>query len=238
MKKNRMIIIIIAAVVIAGIGFGAGMMVKSSVASKAALSMDDVKQIALSSVGVSAEKATFTKTQFDEGVYEVDFYTESNEYGFDINADTGAIIDRDVAPRDLSLPVEDIQQSGDSTLPAAESHEYTEQATESSTQHAQSASSATQPATQQSQAATAATQPATHSSNDNNVIGVAAAKAVALNHAGISSASFTKAHLDHDDGIRVYDIEFIADGKEYDYEINAYTGAIIEYDIDRLDYDD
>lgn len=185
MKKSRLIIIIVAAIIIAGIGFGAGMMVKSSVASGAELTADEAKQIALSSVGVSAEKATFTKSVFDDGVYEIDFYTESNEYDFEVAADTGAIIERDVSPRGLDVLKEQ-----------------------------------------------------TSSANDDEVIGVAAAKQIALDHAGISSASFVQSSLDYDDGTRVYDIEFTADNKEYDYEINAYTGKIIEYDIERFEYDD
>ena len=216
MKKNKMLIVIIAAVLIAGIGFGAGMMVKSSVASGAALSADEAKQIALSSVGVSAEKATFTKEVLDEGIYEIDFYTESNEYDFEVDADTGAIVDREVSPRDLSLPEHDEHQAAEAEQPYSE-------ATEEATQPVQPEEPA---------------QPATQSSNDNDVIGVAAAKEIALNHAGVGSASFSKAHLDYDDGIRVYDIEFVAGDREYDYEINAHTGAIIEHDVERMEYDD
>lgn len=211
MKRNKMIVIIIAAVLIAGIGFGAGMMVKSSVASGASLSADDARQIALSSVGVSADKATFTKEVLDEGVYEIDFYTESNEYDFEIDADTGAIVDREVSPRELSLPADDGQQEGNSDALTESSGKATQPATESTMQN---------------------------NTNDGDVIGVAAAKEIALDHAGLSSASFSKAHLDYDDGIRVYDIEFVAGDREYDYEINAYTGAIIEYDTERMDYDD
>jgi uncharacterized membrane protein YkoI len=211
MKRNKMIVIIIAAVLIAGIGFGAGMMVKSSVASGASLSADDARQIALSSVGVSADKATFTKEVLDEGVYEIDFYTESNEYDFEIDADTGAIVDREVSPRELSLPADDGQQEGNSDALTESSGKATQPATESTMQN---------------------------NANDGDVIGVAAAKEIALDHAGLSSASFSKAHLDYDDGIRVYDIEFVAGDREYDYEINAYTGPIIEYDTERMDYDD
>ena len=53
------------------------------------------------------------------------------------------------------------------------------------------------------------------------------AKQIALSHAGVSGASFTKVELDIDDGISVYDIEFKAGNIEYDYEINAANGAII-----------
>lgn len=65
-------------------------------------------------------------------------------------------------------------------------------------------------------------------------ITVTKAKEIALNHAGLtaSSVSFIKAQLDYDDGIKVYEIEFYNSNKEYDYEINAATGAIISFDYD------
>lgn len=60
------------------------------------------------------------------------------------------------------------------------------------------------------------------------------AKAKALSHAGLkeSDVNFVKCKLDFDDGIRIYEVEFYSDNKEYDYEINAETGDIIKYDYD------
>ena len=61
------------------------------------------------------------------------------------------------------------------------------------------------------------------------------AKSIALKHAGksASSVSFTKAKLDKDDGKVVYEIEFRSGRTEYEYDIDAYSGKILEYDIDR-----
>ena len=61
------------------------------------------------------------------------------------------------------------------------------------------------------------------------------AKAKALAHAGLKAdqVTFTEAKLDWDDGKQVYDIEFYtADFKEYDYEIDAKTGEVLEVDYD------
>lgn len=69
----------------------------------------------------------------------------------------------------------------------------------------------------------------------NNVyIGESKAKNIALQHAGVqeSHISFTKLKLDKDDNRFVYEIEFYVGNKEYDYEINAYTGEIIDFSID------
>ena len=73
-----------------------------------------------------------------------------------------------------------------------------------------------------------------------NYIGVDKAKSIALNHAGVkaSAATFTKAKLDKDDGHYDYEIEFYAGGMEYEYEIDATTGKIRDYDSERMEDDD
>ena len=53
------------------------------------------------------------------------------------------------------------------------------------------------------------------------------AKQIALSHAGVGSANFTKVQLDTEDGIRVYEIEFKVGNVEYEYDIDASTGAIV-----------
>ena len=60
-----------------------------------------------------------------------------------------------------------------------------------------------------------------------SVISVDRAKQIALSHAGVSGASFKKVKLDTDDGVRVYEIEFKVGNVEYDYDIDASSGAII-----------
>lgn len=61
------------------------------------------------------------------------------------------------------------------------------------------------------------------------------AKEIALNHAGVdaSKASFVKAELDNDDGVKVYEVEFCVGRVDYEYEINATTGAVISHEVDR-----
>ena len=56
------------------------------------------------------------------------------------------------------------------------------------------------------------------------------AKEIALNHAGVKSGDVTgyKSNLDWDDGVSVYELEFWVGSYEYDYEINAVTGAVLK----------
>lgn len=76
------------------------------------------------------------------------------------------------------------------------------------------------------------------SAKNNGSIGVEKAKSIALKHAGISAsnAQFIKAELDHDDGRKVYEVEFLSNGKEYNYDIDAASGKVLsfesEYDND------
>ena len=66
-------------------------------------------------------------------------------------------------------------------------------------------------------------------------IGEDKAKQIALNHANVTNITNYKIELDFDD-VMVYEIEFKANNKEYEYDIDALTGDIIEYEIDDKNY--
>lgn len=44
--------------------------------------------------------------------------------------------------------------------------------------------------------------------------------------------TFTKTELDYDDGRAVYEIEFCANGLEYELKIDASSGSVLEMEID------
>lgn len=71
---------------------------------------------------------------------------------------------------------------------------------------------------------------------DNNAtyIGKEKAEQIALDHAQLSKqqVKYVKNELDKDDGRWEYQIEFKYGNKEYEYDINAYTGEIIDYSVD------
>ena len=62
-------------------------------------------------------------------------------------------------------------------------------------------------------------------------IGENQAKKIALSHAGVSAdkVSQYEVELDVENGIKVYEIQFKASGHEYEYDINAATGAVVKY---------
>jgi len=68
-------------------------------------------------------------------------------------------------------------------------------------------------------------------------IGYAKAKSIALNHAGLSEnqAYDMDIELDDEDGTLVYEIEFKSGNMEYDYEIDAASGAILKHEAELED---
>ena len=57
------------------------------------------------------------------------------------------------------------------------------------------------------------------------------AKSAALTHAGVSEGSVAQLEIEFDseDGLMVYEVEFYANGAEYDYDINARTGEVVKF---------
>lgn len=69
------------------------------------------------------------------------------------------------------------------------------------------------------------------------LIGEEQAKKTALEHAALKEADVTRLRVEYeiDDGVQQYDVEFHSGGYEYEYEINANTGAVISADKDPED---
>ena len=149
------------------------------------IGVDKAKSIALSDAGVNAADAVFLKARLDRDdgrmEYEVEFYSGSKEYDYDIDALTGEIRSRDWELDDFDL--------------------YDDDRTQVSV---------------------------------NNVITAEQAKAIAKAKAP-STATVVKCELDEDDGRWVYELE-LRDGRtEYECDINAVTGVILDWEVDTND---
>lgn len=70
--------------------------------------------------------------------------------------------------------------------------------------------------------------------DDELLIGEERAQQIALSDARLAEnqVSKLKVRLKLDDGVWYYDVEFRTIALEYEYEIEAYTGAILDKDID------
>ncbi len=66
--------------------------------------------------------------------------------------------------------------------------------------------------------------------SDKAYIGQEKAKQAAISHAGASADKLTEyeIELDFEHGVMVYEVEFKCEGFEYDYEIDAVTGAVLK----------
>ena len=170
---------------------------------------DEAKNVALENAGLTASQVKFTDVELDDKngthYYQVEFTADGQEYEYDIDALTGAIIE--------------------SKLPAGA------QAQQNATPNNNTAGTTT---------------PDNKNNNTNSGAGTASAALTAdqakdkvLAHAGLKAnqVTFVKSKLDWDDGRQVYDVEFYtSDNKEYDYEIDASTGEVINYDFDAEGY--
>ena len=69
--------------------------------------------------------------------------------------------------------------------------------------------------------------------DERGYIGIDAAKDIVLAQLGLSEASFNDHEYELDDG--VYEMEFTSGGVEYEYEVDARTGKVLEADVDGND---
>lgn len=170
-----------------------------------ALTLEEARDIALVDAGVERGQAVFTEAEADTEngvpVYEFKFSVGDTEYTYEINGHTGAVYSKGVVTYMGREPAPSAPPAGTA------------------------APQPTQPAGQPP-AASAAPQP--QQTGGQEYIGLDAAKRAALADAGADGAQawFTKAELDYDDGVPVYELEFYTAAHEYEYEIHAVTGAV------------
>ncbi len=211
MKKTAIIASALAGVIALGGGsaFAANRIAKSN-----AIGEESARNFAYVDAGVLPEDAENIRTEFDfdsgKFVYDIEFNANGTNYEYTVDSKSGSIIEKD-----------------SEALPG-----YSESETAESKSEPVSASSQAKPAetTNKADKVTGSAETAAKTTQTGD-IGVAKAKEIALAKAGLSAkdVSFTKAMADVDDGRQVYDIEFYVKGKfEYEYEIDALTGKIIE----------
>lgn len=184
------------------------------------LGMDKGVNIALSDAGIKAENAENLTAHYetDDGisVYEVSFSLAGYEYEYTIKASDGKILEAD---REI-LKTKNTENTDEKTSTDKAKLDKEAASTDSAN-----------PAKEEDKS---------KANSSSNYIGADKAKTIALKDAGLfaSAVTFTKAKLDREDGIRIYEIEFLSGNKEYEYEINASTGKILDKDIDIEDFDD
>ncbi len=219
--------------------------VRASVNSNKSIGLNKGVEVALHDAGFTADEVTGLTAHYDsdKGVasYDIDFSANGYEYDYTIKASDGSIIEanrekidepdinynqNDNNGDETTEPPEKISSESDNT--SGNTSANNENNTTSNNNNTNDTTSNSSPSNNQSS-----------SSSSSKYIGVDEAKSIALKDAGLSSSSvrFTKAKLDREDGIIIYDVEFYTNGTEYEYEINATSGKIISKDIDWDDDD-
>lgn len=175
------------------------------------ISMEAAQEAALKAANVAATDAAISATTLNEVAgtycYKVEFTSGDYAYAFTVNAETGAVMEMSSWEKSAA----DTQAQTEATAPAASSD----------TTPAQNSA-----ATQNS--ATAPTQTVTGTVDEET------AQKIALEHAGVKAAdaTITKSKLDYEGRRQVYEIEWYAGGKKYDYEIAVDTGEILSSGYD------
>ncbi|MBR3867263.1 MAG: PepSY domain-containing protein, partial [Butyricicoccus sp.] len=150
--------------------------------------------------------------------YDVELHTASGEFEYEIAAYTGEVLrgKADILKNDSSAKSDPV------VIPSAPAAQP---------EQSKPSVPAEQPAAKPSASAPAAKPSA---SDD---IGSDKAKAAALAHAGLTESQIRELEVsrDRDDGRLEYEIEFKANGMEYEYTIDAATGSILEHEKDRDD---
>ena len=208
---KKVVIIVICAVVV--LAAASVITVKSTLIPKA-----EAKAVALRDAGLSEAEASALRTrlEFDDGrfQYEVDFYSDGTEYEYFIQAKDGDIIARDIdSERNSNNDIRDLPQ-------------------DTGNQFASDGNSPMKPQ------GSAGNQPDKEgdSTVQSQEVSLDGAKAAALKDAGLSESdvTFKKAELDYDHGTQVYDIEFYTSDTEYEYEIDASSGTVLEKNIEQF----
>ena len=183
----------------------------STVAHNGLLDQQEAETFAYMDADVKAEEVTNVRTRLEKDngvyVYDIEFYVGSIEYEYEIRAEDGMVLEKD--KEDKSRPEKADTDAGRNSQAAPEKAPSTEKAVENK------------------EGAAA----------DNKYISVDRAKQIALEDAGLKEedVKFTTAKFEDDNGRKEYDVEFYSGSLEYEYEIDAMTGEILDSDVENED---
>ena len=216
------------------------------------ITLESAKEAALSDAGVERSEAVFTKAKLEAAdagsVYDIEFYTSNATYEYEILEHTGAIYNKSKKAY-LADGTGDPGQKAQAEEPGgANTAEKNRQGNsmadgtgslEKDMQGSTAAGGTEASGTDVQGGAVAEASAGTAQAEEpgDGQISLEKAKGIVLADAGLANGdvTFTKAKLDYEDGIAVYDIEFYTAAYEYEYEVNASTGGIRSKDKEILE---
>ncbi len=188
------------------------------------IGVEKAKEIALTHAGLTADAVRFAEADLDRDDgkvrYEIEFYAEGVEYEYKIDATSGQILKSKTEGKPAAKPVQPVEQKPNIDETPATPTPIDVPVLPESPVDPISPEAPVEPTVP-----TTPTEPA-----QPTYIGVEAAKEIALSHAGLTVAEvrMEEAKADRDNGKVHYDIDFVANGVEYEYEIDALTGQILK----------
>ncbi len=213
---------------------------------------DKAKEIALAHKNFTEAQTKYYKCEFDEGKYEIEFTVDGIEYEYDIDAVTGKILkagsekddDVIVPGTDKKEPIGEARAKeialANKGFSASEISRYKCELDEGKYEIDFTANGIEYE--YEIDAYSGAILKAGSEKDDDAIvpgtdkkepIGEARAKEIALANTGFSASEISRYECELDEG--KYEIEFIANGIEYDFEIDAYSGAILKAESERAD---
>lgn len=237
LNSKAIAVITIASVVVLGGGTAIAFAATAPKTEAPELSEQEAKAAIFSHAGVTEDDVL--SLQIDKGsengiqVYEVEFKTADKSYDYDIVRSSGEILH---SSYDV-LGSQNVQEKPDTAVTS--SQKETSSAPTAESPAATPNTSSTAPETSKTPASQeqAVSKPSSNQGKTNSASSAVTkeqAKSIALKDAGVSESDtqFVWVKEDYDDGRAVYDVEFYANGVEYDYEIERSTGRIISSDRD------
>ena len=175
--------------------------------SSAYIGEESAKAKALERAGVKAEDASRVRIEMDwekgRMVYEVDFDAVGYEYEIEVDAMTGDVVKYDVEPG----------KGARGQVPGNGSSEFEVRSSEKAAGSGEKK------------------EEIRVKSEESWAQGAEQAKEAAYRHAGVNAADvlYCEWELDHKKGRQIYEIEFVAGGMEYNYDIDAETMDVLRY---------
>lgn len=228
-----------------------------NVSAQNAVTLEEAKNIVLKDCGLEGKAVQFTKVKLDREdgtkVYEITFYFESTEYDYEVRESDGVILakNKEQVGSDTTsnnargkITMEQAKEIALKHIGVTEKQvAYTKTKTDyddgilyyeiefiyQNTEHEFEIRANDGKITDYSAEKTK------NSTDKKKDIGAEPAKKIALKHAGVSEkqVSALRVKREYDDGTACYEIEFIYNGAEYEYQIKASDGTVLEFDIDR-----
>ena len=188
-------------------------------AGSADIGRDAALETALNDAGVSEADTSRLKVSedMDDGrkVYEIGFDVAEKEYDYEIQASDGAILSSDVETNEGYTAAQNSGAQDDTSGQNAGAAQDDTSGTQDGTQSQQNANNA-------------------GTGTADVAVSLEEATKIALDKVPGSTEQDIRINLEQDDGRQKYEGDIIYEQKEYDFEIDANSGEVLEWNEERL----